>query len=50
MGLFERYLTIWVAAAIATGVTLGMIMPGLLQPLPGWNTPVSTLWWQCSSG
>ncbi len=29
MGLFERYLTFWVAAAIVVGVTLGAAMPGV---------------------
>lgn len=27
MGIFERYLTLWVAAAIAAGVTLGAFLP-----------------------
>ncbi len=31
MGLFERYLSIWVAGAIATGVALGLLIPGLFQ-------------------
>ena len=29
MGLFERYLTVWVAAAIVLGVFLGANLPGL---------------------
>jgi ACR3 family arsenite transporter len=29
MGLFERYLTVWVALGIAAGVALGLAMPGL---------------------
>jgi ACR3 family arsenite transporter len=33
MGLFERYLTLWVAAAIAAGVALGMVMPGLFAAI-----------------
>jgi ACR3 family arsenite transporter len=28
MGVFERYLTLWVAAAIATGIALGLLLPG----------------------
>jgi len=28
MGLFERYLTVWVALGIAAGVGLGLLMPG----------------------
>jgi ACR3 family arsenite transporter len=29
MGLFERFLTLWVALSIAAGVVLGLAMPGL---------------------
>ena len=28
MGIFERYLTLWVAAAIAGGIALGALLPG----------------------
>ncbi len=31
MGLFERYLTVWVALCIGSGVLLGNLMPGLFQ-------------------
>ncbi len=31
MGLFERYLSVWVAAGIVAGVVLGLAAPGLLQ-------------------
>ena len=31
MGLFERYLTIWVALGIAVGVGLGLVIPGVFQ-------------------
>jgi arsenite transporter len=31
MGLFERYLSVWVALAIAAGVGLGLVVPGLFQ-------------------
>ena len=31
MGLFERYLTVWVALGIAAGVGLGLGMPGVFQ-------------------
>lgn len=31
MGLFERYLSVWVALCIAAGVGLGAIFPGLFQ-------------------
>ncbi|VAW02350.1 Arsenical-resistance protein ACR3 [hydrothermal vent metagenome] len=35
MGLFERYLTVWVAAAIALGVLLGANMPGIFAAIAG---------------
>ncbi|WP_202962450.1 ACR3 family arsenite efflux transporter [Congregibacter litoralis] len=35
MGLFERYLTVWVALCIASGVTLGAVAPGLFQAIAG---------------
>ncbi|MCM2295192.1 ACR3 family arsenite efflux transporter [Rhodoferax sp.] len=31
MGLFERYLTVWVALGIAAGVGLGLLMPGTFE-------------------
>jgi ACR3 family arsenite transporter len=31
MGIFERFLSIWVALAIAAGVSLGLLVPGLFQ-------------------
>jgi len=31
MGLFERYLTLWVGLCIGTGVLLGNLMPELFQ-------------------
>jgi ACR3 family arsenite transporter len=31
MGLFERFLTLWVALGIVTGVGLGLLLPGLFQ-------------------
>jgi len=31
MGLFERYLTVWVGLGIAAGVGLGLVVPGLFQ-------------------
>lgn len=33
MGLFERWLSLWVGAALVVGVGLGMISPGLFQAL-----------------
>ena len=35
MGLFERYLSIWVALAIAAGVGLGLVAPGLFAAVAG---------------
>ena len=31
MGIFERYLSVWVAIAIAVGVGLGLLAPGLFE-------------------
>jgi ACR3 family arsenite transporter len=31
MGLFERFLSVWVALAIAVGVGLGLVMPGAFE-------------------
>lgn len=31
MGIFERFLTLWVALAIAAGVGLGLVMPGAFE-------------------
>jgi arsenite transporter len=33
LGGFERYLTFWVALAIVTGVTLGLLMPSVFQSI-----------------
>jgi ACR3 family arsenite transporter len=35
MGLFERYLTVWVALAILLGVVLGLSIPGVFQFIAG---------------
>ena len=35
MGLFERYLTVWVGLCIAAGVGLGLIFPGLFATIAG---------------
>jgi len=35
MGLFERYLTVWVACGIALGVGLGLMLPGLFEAVAG---------------
>ena len=33
LGLFERYLSVWVALCIAAGVSLGLVLPGLFQSI-----------------
>jgi arsenite transporter len=33
LGLFERYLTVWVALGIAAGVALGLVVPGLFEAI-----------------
>lgn len=50
IGFFERYLTIWVALCIVTGIVLGRILPGLFQTIGGLevakvNIPVGILIW-----
>ncbi|WP_340693928.1 ACR3 family arsenite efflux transporter [Hyphomonas sp.] len=50
MGAFERYLSVWVAAAIAAGIGLSLVVPGLFQTLAGMeyanvNFPVAILIW-----
>ncbi|HBS50851.1 MAG TPA: arsenical-resistance protein [Rhodobacteraceae bacterium] len=35
MGLFERYLSLWILAAIILGVTLGNLVPGLFGAIAG---------------
>jgi ACR3 family arsenite transporter len=37
MGLFERWLSLWVALAILAGLILGSIVPGLFQLLAGFE-------------
>ena len=50
MGLFERYLTVWVGLAIAAGIILGSLMPGLFSAVAALeiahvNLPVALLIW-----
>lgn len=50
MGLFERYLSVWVAAAIACGVGLGLLMPSAFETIAdlewaGVNGVVAVLIW-----
>jgi len=37
MGLFERYLTLWVALGIATGVGLGLLAPAAFLTIAGFE-------------
>ena len=50
MGLFARFLSLWVLLAIATGITLGWIAPGVFHRLGDMqvaqiNLPVAVLIW-----
>jgi ACR3 family arsenite transporter len=50
MGIFERLLSLWVALAIATGVGLGLVVPGLFEAVSrlewaGVNLVVAVLIW-----
>ena len=51
MGIFERFLSVWVALAIAAGVLLGLLVPGVFQAVAGLeyakvNLVVAVLiWW-----
>ncbi|MBN8198495.1 ACR3 family arsenite efflux transporter [Thalassospira povalilytica] len=50
MGLFERYLTVWVAVSIVAGIVLGELFPALFQAIGNLtayeiNLPVTVLIW-----
>lgn len=50
LGVFERWLSLWVAGAIGAGLVLGMVAPGLVATLAGMelasvNLPVAVLIW-----
>ena len=50
MGLFERYLTLWVALCIIVGISLGHFLPNFFQLIGGLeiahiNLPVAVLVW-----
>jgi ACR3 family arsenite transporter len=50
MNVFERYLTLWVAACIVVGITLGHFVPGVFVVIGGAevakvNLPVAVLIW-----
>ncbi len=50
MGIFERFLSLWVALAIAVGVGLGLVVPGVFQAIAAFewanvNLVVAVLIW-----
>ena len=50
LGIFERYLTLWVALCILAGIALGHFLPGVFQTIGGLevaevNLPVAVLIW-----
>ncbi len=50
LGLFERYLTLWVAACIVVGIAVGRFLPGVAEIVPSLevarvNIPVGVLIW-----
>jgi ACR3 family arsenite transporter len=50
MGIFERYLTVWVAASIVVGIVLGQLLPDQFQAIGNLtayeiNLPVTILIW-----
>ncbi len=48
MGIFERYLTLWVALCIVAGIALGQLLPGVFQAhRRGWRWPRSTCRSRC---
>ena len=50
MGLFERYLTLWVGLCIVVGTGLGHLLPGAFATMGGTeiakvNLPIAALIW-----
>ena len=50
LGVFERYLSLWVALCIAAGVALGQLVPAVPNTLGEWevaqvNLPIAVLIW-----
>lgn len=50
IGIFERYLTVWVLLCIVVGIALGRMIPGVFQTLGAAeiaqvNLPVAVLVW-----
>ena len=47
IGVFEKWLSVWVALCIAAGVVLGNLFPACSGCWRGWSTPRSTSSWRC---
>lgn len=50
MGLFERYLSVWVGLAIVVGIGTGQLVPGVFEAVAGWeyahvNLVIAVLIW-----
>ena len=53
MNIFERYLSLWVAACMALGVVMGRVFPGVVRTVRGLefgegsqiNIPIAILIW-----
>ena len=50
LGVFERYLTIWVALCIVVGITIGQLIPAIPDTLTQFtyaevNIPIAILIW-----
>ena len=50
MSPFERYITLWVAVCVVTGIALGQFFPGFFHASGEWKSPGSTCRSACSSG
>ena len=53
MGIFERYLSVWVGLCIVAGVVLGSVVPDVFQMVAGWeyahvNLAVAVFIWLAS--
>ena len=45
LGIFERYLSVWVGLCIVAGIGLGHLAPGTFASLPAPNSPMSIWSW-----
>jgi len=50
MGVFERYLTVWVFVCIVVGIAAGQFLPGLSQAVGRMEIARVNVPWGCSSG